>query len=706
MLSSPAWRLRGAFLLGAATVPVHPVPASTPPHATSSVRESSPAQRAVAEEPTDAELRRFSDYYRAPRLVLGGRVEVHWLDGGGSFWFETAGSGYRVDTATATVESLAVTPPRDWKPTRERSRGERVFSPDFERYVVSAGSGLSLYEEGADDATRLAEAGEGELSWRVGPESWSPDGARLAATRVDLSRVHRLPIIDYSQAEESVSDVPYAKTGGGFMRLEVVLFDLAGGRRVTAEIGADEDLYVFPVGWREDGSEYLLLRLTRDARRLDLMAVDPTTGASRAVVTETRETFVGGLDFITGGYEAFFTPIAGSDRFLWLSERDGWRHVYLYDLEGESIGQLTRGEFPVLEVEAVDPANGLVYFTANAEERLYDTHLYRVGLDGSGFRRLTEGDGEHRVQFSPRLDCFVDTHSSSTRPPVSELRSAAGELLLTISRADTSRLEALGWSPPEEFVVKADDGLTDLYGVLYKPADFDPEGSYPVIDMIYAGPFITTVPNSFAPASAWAVRAQAMAQLGFVTFLVDCRGTTERGKAFQDASFGRIGQIEIPDHVATLRQLAERRPYMDLERVGIMGASWGGYFALRGMLTAPDVFHVGVAVAPGDLTELAPINEPYMGLPEENPEGYAAGSNPALAAKLKGKLLLVHGTADRNAPFSTTMRMSAALIRAGKLHDLAVLPQADHFFRDHNGPYFTRLAISYFREHLGTCTFP
>jgi len=236
--------------------------------------------------------------------------------------------------------------------------------------------------------------------------------------------------------------------------------------------------------------------------------------------------------------------------------------------------------------------------------------------------------------------------------------------------------------------------------VLYKPADFDPGRRYPVIDFIYAGPFTTIVPNTYAPSSSMSVRAQAMAQLGFITFIVDCRGTTQRGKAFQDASFGRIGQIEIPDHVVTLRQLAENRPYMNLDRVGIFGASWGGYFALRAMLTAPDVFHVGIAGAPGDLTEAQPINEPYMGLPQDNPEGYAAGSNPALARNLRGKLLIFHGTADRNAPFSTTMRMSEAPIRAGKLHDLAVLPQGDHYLRDHNGPYVAKLIISYFDEHL------
>lgn len=337
---------------------------------------------------------------------------------------------------------------------------------------------------------------------------------------------------------------------------------------------------------------------------------------------------------------------------------------------------------------------------ANAEDRPYDTHLYRTDLSGGGLKRLTEAPGEHAIQFCPSKRYFVDTHSSNTRPPVSELRSAEGELLLELASSRTAELEAIGWTPPEEFIAKADDGSTDLYGVLFKPRGFDPNEQYPVIDFIYAGPFTTTVPNSYAPLSTIVNRAAGMAQLGFVTFILDCRGTTERGKAFQDASYGRIGQIEIPDHVAVLKQLAAERPYMDLDRVGICGASWGGYFALRGMLTAPDVFHVGVALCPGDLTEAQAINEPYMGLPQDNPEGYAAGSNPALAANLKGKLLMIHGTADRNAPFSTTMRMAPALIRAGKIHDLAVIPQADHYFAGLYQRYAMERMISYFKEHL------
>jgi dipeptidyl aminopeptidase/acylaminoacyl peptidase len=648
---------------------------------------------------TPAERTRLMVTMRVSTLVSGGQAEANWFEDRTTFWFTAPEGSFFVDPARKEKRKLTSEEKEGWSAERPRSSDGRAYSSAFTRYVVEKEGDLWVHEDGDAEGKRLTEDAEEDVLWSATPEGWSSDETRLLALRTDVRAVHHLPIIDYSHPEESVRNVVYGKSGGSFMSQELAIFDLESGKKIVVDTRPDEDIYVFPIGWRHGESEILFLRLTRNAKRLDLMAADPGTGRSRIVLTETQDTFVGGLDFIISGWRDTFTPLEGTDRFLWLSERDGWRHIYLYSLDGGLVRRLTAGKFPVLRVEGVDLEKGRVFFTANGEKRLYDTNLYRVGLDGSGFKRLTDGVGDHAVQLAPSRESFVDTFSTPTQPPVAVVRNADGELLLTLSEADTSRLESAGWTPPEEFVVKADDGETDLYGVLYKPRDLDPVKKYPVIDVIYAGPFTTTVPRTFASRSFLAMQARAFAQLGFVTFMVDCRGTTERSKAFQDASYGRIGEIEIPDHVATLRQLAADRPYMDLDRVGITGGSWGGYFALRAMLTAPDVFHVGVARAPGDLTESPAINEPYMGLPSENPEGYAAGSNPALAKNLKGRLLIMHGTADENAPFSTTMRMAEALIRAGRLHDLAVFPQADHGFRG-MGLYMNELMIAYVREHL------
>jgi len=649
---------------------------------------------------SDAERMRLMQFMRASYLVSGGEAQARWFDDGTTFWYTAPDGTFFVDPTTKGKRELESEEKESWSAEKKRSRGGRVYSPTFERYAAVKDGDLWIHEEGASEGRRLTEDAEEDVSWTATPEGWSPDQTRLFALRMDVRAVHHLPIIDYTHPEETVRNVVYGKSGGKFMRQELAVFDLESGEKTVVDTQPHEDIYVFPIGWHPRSGEGRFLRLTRNAKRLDLMAADPETGGSRIVLTEEQDTFVGGLDFVVSAGRDTFTPLEGTDRFLWLSERDGWRHIYLYNLDGTLVRQLTRGEYPVLRVEGVDLEKGRVFFLANGEKRLYDTNLYSVDLDGSGFKRLTDGEGDHTVQLAPSRECFIDTFSTPTRPTASVLRSAEGELLLTLSRADISRLDSIGWTPPEEFVVKADDSTTDLYGVLYKPSDFDPGKKYPVIDFIYAGPFTTVVPRTFVPRSFLATQARSMAQLGFITFIVDCRGTTERSKAFQDASYGRIGQIEILDHVAALRQLAADRPYIDLDRVGVTGASWGGYFALRAMLTAPDVFHVGIARAPGDLTESPPINEPYMGLPEENPEGYAAGSNPALARNLKGRLLIMHGTADVNAPFSTTMRMVAALIRAGKLHDLAVFPQADHYFQGMNGLYMVEMMISYFREHL------
>jgi dipeptidyl aminopeptidase/acylaminoacyl peptidase len=255
--------------------------------------------------------------------------------------------------------------------------------------------------------------------------------------------------------------------------------------------------------------------------------------------------------------------------------------------------------------------------------------------------------------------------------------------------------------PPEEFVVKAADGRTDLYGLLYKPPDFDPSKKYPVIEWIYAGPWTTVVPRRFTDYAG--VEAQSLARLGAVVFVVDARGTPGRDREFQDVVVGNLGRHEIPDHVATLRQLAEEHPYMDTNRVGVFGGSWGGYFALRAMLLAPDVYHVGVAVKPArDIADYyADYIEPYMGLPKSSPEGYAYGSNTRLVQNLKGKLLLIHGTGDAEAPFSGTMKMVDALMRAGKYFDLIVVPDENHFpMRGRHAEYLREAIRRHFQKHL------
>jgi dipeptidyl aminopeptidase/acylaminoacyl peptidase len=349
----------------------------------------------------------------------------------------------------------------------------------------------------------------------------------------------------------------------------------------------------------------------------------------------------------------------------------------------------------------VDQERRQLYVIASGDSaRPYDRHVYRVGVDGTGFTALTSAPGQHEPAFSSSGDFFIDSYSSLAEPHTVELRRTDGTLIKRLGQTSTAAIAEAGYTPPEPFRVKAADGATDLYGVLYRPADFDSTRRYPIVDYIYAGPFIAVHQTTYRPSSAMHRIAASLAQMGFIVAMLDARGTPGRGKAFQDASYGRIGQIEIPDHVATLRALARSRPWMDTTRAGIVGHSWGGYFAINGMLTAPDFFKVGYAGAPGDLTEAASINEPNMGLLADNKAGYDAGSNPGHASQLRGKLKIMHGTSDVMAPLSTTMRMIQALIDADRTFDLLIMPGQPHGPAGAAGRYYREDVRRFMATHL------
>ncbi|MBL0698024.1 DPP IV N-terminal domain-containing protein [Comamonas sp. JC664] len=547
-------------------------------------------------------------------------------------------------------------------------------------------------------ATVVERTGEQNLDWRIPERPWSPDGRFLAVWREDARAVHQLPVVDYASALEKVTMVPYAKTGTPLPRSELHIVEVATGR-VTRIPPVEGETYDWFAGWNPEGTEALCLHLARNAKRLDLTAVDPMSGKRRHILGEERkDTFVAGLDFAVGGWATQVTALPEGRGYLWMSERDGWRHVYAYDRAGKQARQLTRGAFPVHEVVGSSPTGDALYVLASADSGAPYEHLfYRGSLKGGALKRLSSGSGMHRITLSPSGRYYVDTWSSRTQPRLRELVSMEGDKRVRLTTSDASELEALGDTRPEALLVKAADGTTPLHGVLYKPRDFDASKRYPVLAYIYAGPFTHEVPWSYV--GNWlSMTAGGMAQLGFIVVILDPRGTTGRGKAFQDANYGRVGQTEIPDYVTGLKQAAASRPWMDLERVGIHGGSWGGYFTLRGMLTEPDFFKAGYAAAPGALEEEAIINEPYLNLPSANPQGYALGDNLALASKLKGHLKLMHGTSDVNASLSVTMRMAEALIRANKRFELLIMPGQPHspmgpasrYVQDDVGLFFLR----------------
>lgn len=525
---------------------------------------------------------------------------------------------------------------------------------------------------------------------------WSPASSKLAAMKVDSGEVPEAHRVDLKPG-----DTEYET------RTELFIIDIRSRQRLRVETGRKPGERIQILGWRWDGSELLYLVMNRSFKRLDLRAANVASGATRVILSEQQETFVMGVWWER---RQVFTLLEDGERFIWGSERDGWNHLYLYRLDGTLVKRLTSGNYPVVQVDAVDEQEGWVYFTASDDRRRpYDLHLYRVTLEAQNLKRLTEQPGQHTIAFSPSKKYYLDTHSAPDRPPVVELRRADGRLMRVLSRANVDALRDLQWQPPEQFVVKAVDGRTGLYGLLYKPYDFDPRKSYPVIECIYGGPHLSLLGTWGRLGSflGWdgAVLCQALAQLGFIVFIVDGRGTPDRGKAFQDFGHGAMGLHEIPEHVAVLKGLARERPYMDLERVGVVGRSFGGYMVLRAMLTAPNVYHVGAANDP--FVELDDIRIhrpevrayiPYLGWLEENEEAYALVSVLPLAANLKGKLLLSHG---EGAYARQAMKIVSALADAGKALDvLPPLPGQDHFLTGVYGTRWQEAVRTYFQKHL------
>jgi len=609
--------------------------------------------------------------------------------------FMVAEQAFALDLATRRVSSL----PAD-APLALGLEPGNLYSPSGQTLAAARpGGGFAVLD--AKGQVLVAQDGESHTEWQIPAKAWSPNGRDLLVWRSDTRRVHQLPVVDYGTALESVTWVPYPKTGTPLPRLDLHHVDVVSGqlRRIAV---ADADHYTWLAGWRPDGSEALLLSLSRDGKQLDLLGVDPASGHRRLILRELRpETYVGAFDFAESGWTQQLVALPDNRRFLWLSERDGWKHVYLYDYTGRLHRRVTQGDFPVHEVVGLTPAADAVLVLASAETTApYDRLLYSAPLPGGKLQKLSSSPGLHWVTLSPSNRYFVDGHSSRTQPRIWEAGTFEGASTFVYAQADASALASLHYAPPEPITTLAVDGASRLHGVLYKPWDFDPRKRYPVIDYIYAGPFVSVVPWSFVgtPESR---TANALAQMGFIVMVLDARGTPGRGKAFQDANYGRLGQIEIPDHIAALRQVAGSRPYMDLSRVGIHGHSWGGYFALRGMLTAPEFFKAGYAGAPGALEEEAILNEPHLGLITQHPEAYAAGSNTALAGNLRGPLKIMHGTGDVSAPLSATMRMVDALIKADKPFELLVMPGVGHSPNGAAGQYYKEDVFRFFARVLG-----
>jgi dipeptidyl aminopeptidase/acylaminoacyl peptidase len=638
-------------------------------------------------------------------------------EGGDFVRFELEGRRLELDLATYQVREVEPSPEPASRPRRipefagVTSYFFEIPSPDGRWFAGIEDGNIVLREAVTDSIVRLTDDGSDDRSWGESARElglyWSPDSKKLVAGWLRSPIKDRWPLVHYPTAEE-VARNGFSATvdwhpGPWFtvepLTYDLYLFDIASGQRARIEFESTAGQYFPVVEWMPDGSGILAVRRTFQGKSLELVVVDPNDGSHRVLLHEALEE--GNVYAPNEGID--WTFLADGRRFVLRSEQDGWQHLYLYDIEDGLIRRLTRGPNPIRSFAVREDA-GYVYFAASGVEpdRPWDRHVGRVLLGGGGQEILTNEPGQHWYTASPSGRYFVETHASIDRPLHADLRSSDGSLIATLAQGSMSRaVEELGWSPPEEFVATASDGMTELHGTLFKPWDFDSEMNYPVIDYLWAvhGVGAVSLRTDFIGTAMHP--AQALAQLGFIVISFDDRGTYWRGRDYRLSTYGR-GEIDQPaDHREVLQQLAATRRWMDLDRVGAIGHSTFGFRATRMMLLAPELFDVGVSSAGPDLARAAQDSYWHeISGSEEMP----FRPNSELVENLQGRLLLISGTEDTQGPFYSTIPLIDALVRAGKPYDLLVIPGARHdmFFPGGRfSEYLWNAVARYFVEHLG-----
>jgi dipeptidyl-peptidase 4 len=566
---------------------------------------------------------------------------------------------------------------------------QEEFSPDYRHTAYVEDYNLYLRDLGKDTITALTTDGHEDLrngypDWVYAEEFaqnycfwWSPDSKRIAYMQFDESPVRKFPVLHDETFDFRLEMQSFPRVGENNPIIRFFIVDVATKKRLQVDTGLETNVYLYNGRWSYDGRTFSLKRMNRLQNKVEILSVDPETGKSRVLLAEQDPAFITeGIGFMQEGNEIYFLP--DNRHFLRSSERSGWREIYLYDLEGKLIRQVTQHKLPVGGIQAVDLENQWVYFTGY-ENRGLESHLYRIRLDGSKFTRLTKEPGSHRVSVSPGGKYFADTFSSWDSPESFRLYKGDGTFVRELGKTvHKDEYRGLNLTPPEHFVFKSGDGRYDLDGILFKPAGFDAAKKYPVMYMVYMGPGTKAISNRYYADDF----QQALSQLGFLIVNIDNRGLLRRGKDFEAAAHGKLGQTDIEDLVASITDLS-RRPYVDAGRVGITGSSYGGYIAIMALLKAPEHFQVAVAGSPGtDWRNYDTIyTERYMGHPLYNPEGYEK-SNPINYVKnLKGKLLIQHGAVDDNAHPTHTMQLVDALLKAGKQFDWFIYPGQAHGIR-------------------------
>ena len=546
---------------------------------------------------------------------------------------------------------------------------------------------------------------------------WSPDSRHFATILVDEREVKDLWVINVmSKPRPTLETYKYQMPGEKEAPVEhLYIFDMQDNSRKEINTSAykdqtlgietrplmqrQRDMEERSTVWLGDNERFFLTRSSRDLYRIDVCSYTVGQDTLVPVIEERMNTYQE-----TRSLKALGN---GKELIHW-SERDGWAHLYLYDDQGNLKNRITKGPWHVEEILKVDEKTRTVYFTANgknADENPYYEHLYKVNLDGTGLTQITKGDFFHQVEVDDDAKFMVDNYSRIDTVPVCVLLDNTGKKVMDLQESDFSQLLANGYKFPELFKVKAADGITDLYGVMYKPFDFDSTKVYPIIDYVYPGPQVEAV---YYPFTRMSVRTDRLAQAGFIVISVGQRGGhPSRSKWYHNYGYGNMRDYPLEDHKYAIEQLANRYGFIDINKVGIHGHSGGGFMTTAAMCQYPDFFKVGVSCAGNHDNTIYNRwwSETHHGVKETVSEQgdttfvYKIGTNPEIAKNLKGHLLLVHGDIDDNVHPGNTTRVVDALIRAGKRFDMLMLPQQRHSFGDMNEYFYWRL-VDYFSEHL------
>jgi dipeptidyl aminopeptidase/acylaminoacyl peptidase len=604
-----------------------------------------------------------------------------------------------------------------------RTRNE-TLSPDKKRAAFIRNYDLWVRDVATGQETQLTTDGVKDFGYATDNAGWihsdraillwSPDSKKIATFQQDQRGVGEMYLVDTKVGHPTLQAWKYPLPGDEVVTtIQRVIIDVDAPKVIRLQLPPDQHRStvcdnIACVGtdladaeWSPDSSRLAFVSTSRDHKHEQMRIANAATGAVRDVLEEKVATH-----FESGENEFNWRYLAASNEVIWFSERDNWGHLYLYDAAtGRLKNQITSGEWAVTRVLRVDEKNRVVYFLVVGREKgrnPYFTHLYRIGLDGKNLSLLTPEDGNHTITLSLSGRFFVDGYSRPDVPAVTVLRDENGKLITTIEKADISSLLATGWKPPVPITVKARDGVTDLYGLMFKPANLDGKKKYPIVNHIYPGPQGGSVGSwSFSAARG---DTQALAELGFIVVEIEGMGNPLRSKNFHDAYYGNMGDNTLPDQVSGMKQLAQTYSFIDIDRAGIYGHSGGGFATADAMLRYPDFFKVGIAESGNhDNRDYEDDwGEMYQGLLERKADGttnYDDQGNQNLAKNLKGHLLLAHGTVDDNVPPYNTLLVVDALIKANKDFDLLLLPNQRHGYGNASN-YMTRRRWDYFVRYL------